>query len=124
MIDSCKNCKTPCCQIGPGPYEVKDKEDFLEDYEDSDNYNKKCEGFVDGKCKYWGTSDLPYQCRVFVCNVRSFSETELYMIDNCLEDSECHECKCYLFVWEKENVFIRFCEQCTYEERWQLLNGD
>ena len=38
MISYCKDCKTSCCQIGPGPHEVIDREDFLDNYETTDNY--------------------------------------------------------------------------------------
>ena len=50
MIDNCADCKTKCCSVGPGPYESIYHEVFLLNYGENDNYNKKCNQFVDGKC--------------------------------------------------------------------------
>jgi len=77
MIDNCQDCKTKCCSVGPGPYETIDHEVFLLNYGENDNYNKKCKALVDDKCIFWGTDKMPLDCRIYVCQVRSFSESEL-----------------------------------------------
>ena len=77
MIDNCADCKTKCCSVGPGPHEPIHHEVFLLNYGENDNYNKKCDQFIDGKCNLWGTDRMPVDCQIFVCSVRSFTESEL-----------------------------------------------
>jgi len=80
MISSCKDCQTKCCSVGPGPYELIEAEQFLLNYGENDNYNKKCIAFMHGKCTYWGKSRMPLDCKIYVCQVRSFSKLELNTI--------------------------------------------
>lgn len=82
LVDSCQDCKAKCCSAGPGPHEVIDHEIFLLNYGEHDNYNKKCNAFVDDKCIFWGTDDMPLTCAIYVCQSREFSESELNAIAN------------------------------------------
>jgi len=77
MIDSCKDCKTKCCSVGPGPYKRIHPEVFLLNYGENDNYNKKCMWFRNEQCMVWGTDKMPLDCKIFVCSNRKFSEAEL-----------------------------------------------
>jgi hypothetical protein len=55
LIDSCADCKSICCQTGPGPYKRVTPEEYLENFGTTDNYNKECGALFDGKCNLWGT---------------------------------------------------------------------
>lgn len=63
--------------MGPGPHDLVGPEVFLLNYGYDDLYNKKCEGFMHGKCIYWSTDKIPLECKIYVCQNRSFSESEL-----------------------------------------------
>jgi len=80
MIDSCMDCKSNCCRVGPGPYEVIPVEQYLYNFERSNNYNKKCEHLDNGLCRVWGTDKFPIDCAIYVCHVREFSPGELNAI--------------------------------------------
>ena len=80
MIDNCHDCKTKCCQSGPGPHELVTPQHYLINYGEFENYNKKCSAFMDEKCSLWGSPEMPLECRTFVCTFRSFTKPELSKI--------------------------------------------
>jgi len=77
MINNCKDCENKCCSAGPGPYTLVDPEVFLLNYGEHENYNKKCRHFINDKCDLWGIPRMPLECRIYVCQSRSFSIDEL-----------------------------------------------
>ena len=86
MIRSCKACKTNCCKFGPGPYTILSVKTFLKIYCTPTGYNTQCEGLMkNGGCEYWGTKNLPFECRTWICNVRSYTLIELKKIQKLLE---------------------------------------
>lgn len=82
MIQSCQECKTKCCKVGPGPYDQIPVDQYLENFESFKNYNKVCIHFSikTGLCGLWNSDLLPDDCRNYVCFVREFSEQELAAI--------------------------------------------
>lgn len=80
MIYDCKDCKTKCCSVGPGPYEVVPPETFLLNDGQFENFNKKCVYFHNELCLAWGTDKMPLECKTYVCGLRSFSIEELHNI--------------------------------------------
>ena len=79
MINSCQQCLTKCCRVGPGPYTPISFDLWWDNAHTSAGYNTQCENWneVNGKCGVWNTVDLPTECRVFVCSTRSYSPLEL-----------------------------------------------
>lgn len=82
MINNCKDCKTKCCSVGPGPYKRIDPEVFLLNEGEYNNYNKMCTHFINDKCGLWGSPRMPLECRIYVCSSKSFSIDELTEIKN------------------------------------------
>ena len=79
MIDSCAECKTNCCKIGPGPYRIVSPREYVERFGDLPSYNTECAA-LDSKserCTLWGTPEFPEECKTYICHVRSFSKSEL-----------------------------------------------
>ena len=87
MIKSCKKCKTKCCRAGPGPYRKVSVQKFLSNWGEAENYNSECEYLnSDGMCDVWGTKHLPYDCRIFICCVRTYSHEELKAISKIIDN--------------------------------------
>jgi len=82
MIKSCKDCETPCCRTGPGPWDSQTHQTYLDNFNTTAGYNTECEHYCQNRgCTVWGTAKFPLVCRTFICNVRQFSEDEINEID-------------------------------------------
>ena len=119
MIKSCKKCTTPCCVTGPGPYAYVSPEEYIENFSLIEGYNTRCSALTEtGKCSLWGTKHLPQECRVYICQTRSFSKDELKVINNVFERT-CPKCEC---VWmlgsQHEGLYVDKCEVCGFERIW------
>jgi len=91
MINSCSECKTKCCKIGPGPHKSVPVLEWME----SQNllgeiYNTRCENFnMDTEqCSLWNKPEMPGFCRTFICHNREYSEQELSEI-RAFEEEPC-----------------------------------
>ena len=122
MIKSCKECKTPCCQCGPGPYKLMTPESYLESFGEVSAYNTKCMALDEkGQCRLWGTKDLPTECRTYVCQTRRYSKKELEVIDAVDDSRECPCCDMsYMLVTVESNGedWRETCERCGYTFVW------
>ena len=86
MINSCKDCKSVCCKTGPGPYDALPPREYLDNFGDISAYNTKCMALSnEGGCNLWGTPQFPIECRVYVCQTRSFTKKELSDIEHVFE---------------------------------------
>jgi len=81
MIKSCKECKTKCCKVGPGPYKTKPFDEFYSEAATHVGYNTVCENFdLDTElCRVWKTA-LPLECQVYVCHVKEYTDIDLKLI--------------------------------------------
>jgi len=119
MIKSCKECKTVCCKIGPGPHVPIESEDFLEEYDNISNYNKQCiELSDDNKCTLWNSNSLPIECRQFVCCQREYSEQELKTIAHVVE-VECPYCGAEWTIELSKMDLAYACEGCGSLIDWK-----
>ena len=119
LVNSCSECLNPCCKTGPGPYTVVDKEVYLESYGTYENLNRKCEGFTrNGKCRFWGTKNLPEACRTHVCTNKKYTSDEIFTISTVVSKI-CPNCGAnYMMEYAEGDQECVACEACKYIERW------
>ena len=124
---SCSSCKAPCCQFGPGPYIHLDKNDFLENYNMPEAYNTRCVEFTkDGKCKLWGTPELPIECRTHICHNRSFTVEEIRTIE-AVTNRTCKNCRTSWMLcfddgdWSEHSMT---CENCGWTGTWNWKESE
>jgi len=120
MISSCKDCTNTCCKVGPGPYHSVRPEEYLEDFGEAAAYNTKCLALSnDNTCTLWGTPQFPHECRVYVCQNRSYTKEEIEDIDK-VEEWECSECEsAWMYVDnEPDGSNIYTCPSCGYVAKW------
>lgn len=125
LPDSCRDCKTICCRTGPSPHKAVPVEDYLEVFGTTEAYNLKCENLTrTGKCSIWGTNELPYECRTWVCQARSFSKKELEVIDS-ISEEECWECEAPYIIkgWlnDDQTLYKAECEVCGAFEEYTVI---
>jgi hypothetical protein len=119
LIKSCKECKLKCCKFGPGPYKLFEPAEFFKIYENAEAYNTKCSYYLrSGKCKAWGTSKLPQECRSHMCHLRSFTKKELDIISRVCE-GPCENCGA-LYLLETQWDDIYDCEICGSKNHYTV----
>lgn len=120
MYNSCNTCKSNCCRHGKGPYKLLPPEEYLENYGAFEAYNTKCLALDDkGRCRLWGTAELPQECRTFVCTSKVYTKEQLSIISN-VEEESCPNCDAKWLIVEKldKNVWEKRCEICGLIEEW------
>ena len=124
MISSCSDCKSICCRTGHGPYKILKPLKYLENYSLPESYNTKCEGLTKlGKCKYWGTNELPAECRSYVCQNRSFTKKELKIMDLVSDSYPCANCGTqWVLIYKTNGDWTHFCEVCGHTKHWKTIN--
>jgi hypothetical protein len=114
MIKSCADCKTRCCKTGPGPYTKLSAQDYLEVFGETEGYNTRCENLSNsGKCRVWGTKDFPVECRIYVCQTRSYSAKEINAIKKITDEEVCISCRTPWVIDHGRNNYE--CENCGSE---------
>jgi hypothetical protein len=106
--------------MGEGPYKIVEPADYLENYETPEGYNTVCSAFsFETKgCTFWGTPKMLNECRSYVCTQRSYSQTELKII-NSIWDRECKHCGAgYVIGVDTLYGHKEICEACGKEFFW------
>lgn len=83
MFSSCQECTLKCCKVGPGPWTPKPFEIFYEEAPTYKGYNTMCEKWdkETGNCTVWDKpEELPFECKIFVCQNRTYTKEELSKI--------------------------------------------
>ena len=124
MIKSCTDCKTKCCKTGPGPYKIRKVDTYLDNFGTPENYNTKCEHFTrSGKCRVWGTRDLPLECRTYVCTNRQYSKKEMDVIKQTDDWNSCGKCKTPYARFLGGKKWKWECVNCGHKWSWKLIEG-
>lgn len=79
-----------CCKVGPGPWQAKPFDIFYHEAPTYKGYNTRCENWdpKSGNCSIWDSKDLPMECRIFVCQNRTYTKKELSKIKALTEKFE------------------------------------